>query len=90
MAKAIGVIEIDGANYDVASGRTLGKAKRVASQLKRPSVDQVIDGFIKSKASERAPKSAKMADTKPAKPANLVGPFRPPTPFTSDANTPVL
>ena len=51
MARPSGVIDINGTDYDVASGRVVGAVKRVAGQVRLPSSAQVIDGFIKNRQS---------------------------------------
>jgi hypothetical protein len=49
VGKTSGVIDINGTDYDIATGRVVGAVKRMAGQVKMPSSSQVIDGFIKSK-----------------------------------------
>jgi len=61
VGKTSGVIDINGTDYDIASGRVIGAVRRVAGQVKMPNSAQVIDGFIKNKRHIDTPK-AKLAD----------------------------
>ena len=62
MAKTLGVVEIEGRQYDAVTGQLVGAAKQAAAKL-RQTASGNMDGFMKSSARSRLAKQPVVAKT---------------------------